>query len=202
MPWWHRGDRARIREQVRTAAEAHIDDLYRASLLQHSEDQRAADVWWQALTAGQVDVVAGALSAALADNLAPVSVRQLSPNAVSLSITLPSEDVLPARQPQVTPGGKWTTKAWTQTARNEAYADLLGAHLVATIRELWAVAPALTRATVVGVRATSGSWDTLFDVTVTRDGINWTDDQAGTRVLDNSRTGLRRAGRTGAFTPW
>lgn len=47
-------------------------------------------------------------------------------------------------QAHVTPTGRLSSRVWTKTELNQVYAQLQGAHLLATIREAWAVAPSLT----------------------------------------------------------
>lgn len=61
----------------------------------------------------------------------------------ALTVWLPGIDVLPEKKAHVTPSGRLSTKAWTKTEQNEMYANLLGGHLLATIREAWAVAGAV-----------------------------------------------------------
>lgn len=62
-----------------------------------------------------------------------------------------------------------SSKAWTTTEFNDVYASLLGAHLLATVRETWATAPSLVRLKVTGARrGPNGAEERLFTVNVTK----------------------------------
>ena len=150
--WWQISKRKEIRVQVALAADAHVEELHRSALAHHAANQQAADQWWAALQAGDIDVTRGWLTMAFADNPAPVVIDQLTPTTAKLFLLLPSIDVLPARQPYLTPAGRRSAKDWTQTAKNDIYAQILGAHLLATFRETWAVAPCIQSTRVLGVR--------------------------------------------------
>jgi hypothetical protein len=77
------------------------------------------------------------------------------------------------------------------------YADLVGAHLLATVRETLVVGRCMVDIRFIGVRDVAGSGvEPLFDVDVERASEDWTDDRAGRRILDNARWGPQTAGRT------
>jgi len=165
--------------------------------------QSRSDAWWHSLLAGDPAVLQPVLTAAFSDNAAPVSVLDARGDTVVLAVLLPGIDVLPDKKPHVTPTGKLSVRKWTKSELNEAYADLLGAHTLATIREAWAVAPGLAKIRIMGIRRTPGMpEDLLFDVSVTRNGGNWTDDGWGRVTLDASPGGLMRIGRAREITPW
>jgi len=103
----------------------------------------------------------------------------------------------------VTPTGKPSVRKWTKSELNEAYADLLGAHTLATVREAWAVAPGLAKIRIMGMCRTPGmAKGLLFDVSVTRNCGNWLDDRWGRVVLDATPGGLTRVGRACEITSW
>ena len=115
--------------------------------------QAVADRWWAALQSGDTAVTADALVAAFSDNAAPVAVVEVQTDRALVLLRLPRTDCLPARMPHVTPGGKLSSKAWAKTEFNQVYVELLGAHLVATVREGFAIAPSLQNVRVVGLLA-------------------------------------------------
>jgi hypothetical protein len=184
------------------AAQGRADELYADAVGRAVEEQRRADAWWDALNAGEPLVSRAALEAAFADNPAPVQVVEAAGAAATLAVVLPESSVLPDRRPHVSPAGKLTTKAWTQTEFNDAYADLLGAHLLATLRETWAVAPSIHQARVIGVLATEPTSHVLFDLTACRADGRWNDATRGRALLDAAARGLLRAGRTRAIQAW
>lgn len=200
--WWQRSRRRAIRAEVTVSAQQQADLLYVAAAQRVEEEQRRADRWWAALVAGDPAVARAALETAVVENTAPVRVVQAAGASATVAILLPESSVLPARRPSVTPTGKPTTKAWTQTEFNDAYADLLGAHLLAMLRQTWAVTPSVVQARVVGLLDTAAGLQVLFDVATSRTGGAWSDDTAGRRLLDSAVRGLHRTGRTRAVQPW
>ena len=150
-------------------------------------------------------MVVAALAAAFADNPAPVRIAGADGATATLVVILPAPDVLPEKKAHVTPTGRLSSKAWTKTELQEVYAELLGAHLLATLREAWAVCPSLTRVRVMGVRrraAAGSASDLLFDVDADRHIGHWADDHYGAILLEQAPTGLNRTGRTREVQPW
>lgn len=89
------------------------------------------------------------------------------------------------------------------TQLNEVYAGLVGAHLLATVRETWAVAPSLTNVRIVGGRkGVEIDAEILFDVDVPRAEGHWADDNWGEAILEHSEWGLYRTGKTNEVRPW
>lgn len=160
--------------------------------------QARADAWWQALCAGHPQTLHTALATAFADNPAPVRISEAAGPQATLVLLLPHPRVLPARKPHLTPTGRRSSREWTKTDLQQAYADLLGAHLLATARESWAVAPSLTTLRILGVQLEPPTPHLLFDVTVHRSETPWHNDQAGAHLLSQA---LHRPGRTREVTP-
>ena len=205
--WWQLDKRAQIRRDVRVAAAFRAEATFQHLLAQHAAAQHQADLWWAALGVGDPATVGTALNAAFADNPAPVRINALTATTAALTVLLPGPDVLPTLRAHVTPGGKLSTKKWTQTEFNDTYSALLGAHLLATARETWAVAPALSKLHISGVRwpaftSAPSTLELLFDIDVSKTDVNWADDNAGAYVLMKARCGLNRTGRTREITPW
>ena len=191
-----------MRRETEDWAQSHARLLHAQAIEAVRGQQLQADAWWTALGQGHVETVRAALEAAFADNPAPVTICELEPTSAFLAVVLPDSDVLPARRAHVTPGGRLSVKDWTQTDLNETYADLLGAHLLATARETWAVAPALQTFRVVGLLDSDDESRVLFYFQVDRDGTPWQSDSTGRRILDNAPYGLNRVGRTRQVAPW
>jgi hypothetical protein len=198
---WQRARRRAVRAEVRAFAESKALEQFTRTQTAWQEQQRRADAWWAALNKGDPVVVRAALHAAFADNYDAPVIFDLDDRESTLVISLPAPNVLPRRQPHVTPSGKRSSKAWTETTFNQAYADLLGAHLLATIREAWHVAPSLDHLRVLGTRPVSSSTEFLFDVDVSRAGGYWDNDFSGYVVLAEAPRGLRRSS-TGEPRPW
>jgi hypothetical protein len=196
--FWQRSKRRRIAVEVEQFAQAQAATYLAHLRSAHQEQQAAADAWWHALRQGQPQVLTAALAAAFADNPAPVLVVSAAGAGAVFILVLPGIHVLPAKKAHITPTGRLSSKAWTKTELNEVYSDLLGAHLLATIREAWAVGCSLTQLRIIGVRREPhGLAEILFDVDVSRDQGQWNNDAWGSVVLRHSPGGLHRAGRTG-----
>ena len=203
VPFWQLRLRKQLRAECADTGRIHAGRAYAELLEQQRVLQSQSDAWWHSLLSGDPIVLEGVLTAAFADNAAPVSVLDARGDTAVLAVLLPGADVLPDKKPHVTPTGKLSVRKWTKSELNEAYADLLGAHALATIREAWSVAPGLATIRIIGIcRAPGIAAGLLFDVTVTRSGGNWLDDRCGRVVLDASPGGLRRVGRACEITSW
>jgi hypothetical protein len=150
--FWQRARRTRLRAEVTEHAHRQAADAFAHARDEHRKQQAVADGWWDALTRGESSVLIAALNAAFADNPAPAIVVEASGSDAVVALALPGEAVLPEKQAHVTPTGRLSSKAWTKTEFNKVYAELLGAHLLATIREAWSVAPSLDHLRVIGFR--------------------------------------------------
>lgn len=199
--FWRRTERKRLRLEAAAAARASADAHDRQLTEQARKRQVEIDVWWQNLSRGDEPTLTAALQSAFADNPAPVDIIRAKEGEAALVLRLPGPDVLPDRKVHVTPGGRATTKAWTKTELAEVYADLLGAHLLATLRETFAVGPSVHFVRVIGVRGRGAGAGVLFDADANRSAAS-RDDGHGRVLLDEARVGLRRQGRTREVSPW
>jgi hypothetical protein len=111
---------------------------------------------------------------------------------------------VPDRQAHITPSGQLTTKPWTKTDLNQVYAQLLAMHLLATLRETWAVAPSLQTLRVIGLGGPGDPTALVFDVTCSRHTPEL-DNPNGSGIeawLAGRDVGLRRSGRTKEVVTW
>jgi hypothetical protein len=202
--FWQPAKRSQLRDEANQVGLARASEATVRAANEAHRQQEAATAWWKALVLGEPDVLGAALQAAFADNPAPVTVVRAEGTKAVLRLILPGTDVLPEKQAHITPTGKLSAKAWTKTDLNETYAQLLGAHLLATIRETWAIAPSVTDVRLLGTREkpADDSPHVLFDVDVSRGERIWTDDEAGAAVLEHAPWGLVRTGGAKEVQPW
>jgi hypothetical protein len=201
--FWQRARRKKLQLQAAHHAQRHAAELTTRTQDHHRALQTQADAWWTSLQQGQPEALRAVLDAAFADNPAPVTVERAEAHIAALTVLLPGPDVLPTKKAHVTPTGRLSSKAWTKTEYNEVYADLLGAHLLATIRETWATAPSLTHLRITGLRhAPQGPDDLLFVVEVGRQDKPWHHNDSGTEVLHSAPHGLNRVGKTREVRTW
>ncbi len=202
VPWWRPRVRKELAAKVQAAAHAEAELQWQQADVQRARLQEDADRWWQQLNAGTPTVVEQALVATFADNAAPVAVDKLKPTEAQLRVSLPPPDVMPAKVAHITPSGRRSVRAWKQAEFEAAYRALLGAHLLATVREAWAVGAPLTELNVIGQRSTDGRRGFLFSVTLQRtDGV-WDDDGLGIALLERAPRPLRTSGRTRQIDLW
>jgi len=202
--FWQRGRRQQLLAEVGENAHARAAEVFARAQAEQREEQARAAAWWEALSQGASKVLTAALRGAYADNSAFVVVAEASGSNAILLLELPGIDVLPPKRAHVTPSGRLSSKAWTKTELNEVYAELVGAHLLATLRETWAVAPSLTNVRIVGGRTGVDIDDAgiLFDVDVLRAEGDWADDDWGQAILEQSEWGLYRVGKTKEVRAW
>lgn len=190
---WQRTARKELRAAVDQQVQAWAHQQHQMACANADQAQANADAWWTALVAGDSGTLTKALTAAFADNPAPAAALHADgPDAV-VALLLPVIDVLPPKKAHITPTGKLSSKAWTKTERNDVYVELLGAHLLATLREAFAVGPSLRSCRVIGVRpAGAGEREFLFDVKAGRDNAEaMTPDRTATRRVARGALGGR-----------
>lgn len=208
-PWkrtQRRETRARLAAQVAQAAE----QQHRAALTEVARQRSQVRAWWGALQDGEPETVQAALVAAFADNVAPVSVMWARADQAGLLLLVPEIEVLGAKQAHVTAAGRLSSRNWPVFDLHEAYAGLLGAHLLATAREAWAVGPSLRSLNIVGLRQAGaagaadrfGRYEVLFDVDLSRFEGQWGSDSYGEDVLGDPSQGLHRTGKNLRVAPW
>lgn len=200
-----------MRLEVDEHAQSSAAEAFAQAQAEQREQQRRADSWWDALIRGESTVLTAAFRAAFDDNPARVVVSVANGSRAVLLLCLPGPSVLPQKRAHVTPGGRLSSKAWTKTEFNGVYAELIGAHLLATARETWAVAPSVTSLRIVGLRTEDEIENTqvLFDVEADRAEGDWAIDKAiawtkravrvrfGAPPPPARRMGLGRSGRAG-----
>ena len=209
--FWQRQKLRQTRVQVAELVAVEATEMHQTALGVAAADRARVDAWWAGLLDGDQATITAALTAAFADNVAPVAVLHAAGDQARLLLLLPDLDALGPKQGHVTPSGRLSSRNWPKADLHEAYASLLGAHLLATARETWAVAPSIRHANVIGLRRatpdskpahTLGGFEVLFDAQLYRVGPNWDDDEYRHQVLGGHPHGLRRTGTTRTVNPW
>jgi hypothetical protein len=116
---------------------------------EHQALQAEYDRYWQALSAGDPSATMGALIYAFEDNEAAAAPINIERGEATLVVVAPPSSELPERFPTYTELGNLTLKKLPKAEKAGFYRALVGGHLVATLRETFAVAPALNAARVV-----------------------------------------------------
>jgi hypothetical protein len=152
IAWWRLGDRLAARRK----ADAQVDsalDAERAELdEQQQQAQQDADADWQRLLDDDPETVLAALEAAFEDNASPAAPVDCDGGCVTVTVLFGAPSMVPERKPATTPSGRPTLHKRTKTERNQLYAEALASTVLATVKEGYAVAPALKEVRVVVVR--------------------------------------------------
>ncbi|CAN2189290.1 hypothetical protein MCEJIRE27_00484 [Candidatus Nanopelagicaceae bacterium] len=192
-----------ISQESWVVAENQAKAQFELDLKYRDSEQAKADHWWKLLNDGDEKTLTEALKLAFSDNQAPVIVDSAIGGKATFYLLLPDINILPEKRMNITPTGRVSSKKWTTAEKNEVYGDLLGAHLIATLREAWAVAPSLQEIRIIGVDQESGSEDkALFDVTALREDGRWGDDNWGAVILEIAKYGLKYKGKSKEIVHW
>lgn len=115
--------------------------------------QDELDAGWQLLLANDPVTVVATLEAAFEDNEARAAALDVNGSEVVLVVLSPSPDTLPERMPATTTAGNLTLKKITKSDRAYLYKAMVCGHVLATVREAFAVGPGLEAARVVAFRS-------------------------------------------------
>jgi hypothetical protein len=137
--WGQLGEaRGRVSEQLPTKVEA--EHARRAQ--ERASQQAELDAEWERLLVNDPEVTLAALEQAFADNEAPAAAIDCRDERTTVVMQFVApEAIVPERKPARTPTGKRTLKKRTKTEINALYLQALGANVLATVKEAFAVAP-------------------------------------------------------------
>ena len=128
---------------------------------QFAEHQAQLEADWAALLDCDPDTVLHALGEAFEDNEAAAAAVGVDGSEVSLLVVVPPMSDLPERKPGITQAGNLSLKKLTKSEAAELYKQLVCGHLLVTLREAFAVAPAIRSARIVALRATSDAYGNM-----------------------------------------
>jgi hypothetical protein len=207
---FQRSARASARQRAAEAGNREIDAETARIRREHADLQRELDEQWHRLLANDPDVVFATLTEAFEDNEAPAAVAGVHDGEVSVVVMVPDVDAVPERMPRLTEAGNVSLAKLTKSVRNSFYVQLVCGHILVTVREALAVAPAITSVRVAVIRWTSPnaygmrSIECLLAAVFTRQalhGIQWQSADAATIVQDASAELHIRQGATSELRP-
>lgn len=203
-----RASRTAAVESARRAAAAEV-----AQVRQHYEGERQrwqaqADAWWDAILANEPTTVLSALGDAFADNEAAAAAVGIAGDEVTLVVVVPSSGAIPTEYPiSVEPTAEFAVMApMPAEDRAALYLALVAGHAVVTVKEAFAVAPAVNAARIIAVRpGTTGAAEVLLAVRFERSGLSntdWNHDSGALWILHAAATEIMlNAGPHGEPTP-
>lgn len=207
---FRRSARAQARRAAAVRADEQIAEASGAARAQRLEQQARVDQIWEALVDNDPNVVPAVLAAAFGDNEATAAVVGMAGSEVSLVMLAPDESVVPERLPSLTDAGNLSLRKLPKADRSAIYLEVVLGHLLVTLREVFAVAPALTAARVVVLRRAAsnaygqpgvdpivaGRWEkAAFD------GVHWSSASAVTIARDTASELVLNQGRTLELRP-
>jgi hypothetical protein len=145
--------RTEARQRATLTAEQEIRAEWQRRVHERNLAQEQLDAGWRLLLANDPETVVATLEAAFEDNEARAAALDVNGSEVVLVVLSPSPDALPERMPARTPAGNLTLKKITKSDRAQLYKTMVCGHVLATVREAFAVAPAIDAARVVAFRS-------------------------------------------------
>jgi hypothetical protein len=148
-----RQERRQALEEADRLAVAEAAELTSDLAQQTAKYQAEADAWWESLNRCDPATVLAALAQAFEDNEAAAAAVGVEDREVTLVVVVPSVSAVPERKATTTVAGNLSLKKLTKRETADLYKLLVCGHLMVTLREAFAVVPALQSARIVAVRA-------------------------------------------------
>lgn len=147
-----RADRKAALAEAERRTTAEVAAQHQRFAEQQAEWQASLDAQWEDLSRNRPSAVLSALAEAFEDNEAAAAAVGVEAAEVSLVVLVPPVSAIPERRPTVTEAGNLSLKKLTKREAADLYKMLVCGHVLATVKETFAVAPALTAARVVAMR--------------------------------------------------
>ncbi|MET7668186.1 DUF4236 domain-containing protein [Micromonospora luteifusca] len=193
---FQRSKRAEAKQQAAQWTDAEVQRQWTSLLEQRAGWQRYLDQRWQQLCSNNADVVLETLEEAFDDNEAPSAAVGVTGDEVSLVVLVPTvEQVVPERMPTTTQAGNLSLRKLPQRDRAAYYRQFVCGQVLVTVREAFAVAPAIGSARVAVLRHEGPDSygrpivSCLLATTIHRaslNGVRWADADAAAIVNDTS----------------
>jgi hypothetical protein len=149
---FRRAERAQARTEARQRADMEIAAARSAAEAERERLQSDLDRRWALLSSNDPEVVLETLEEAFADNDAPAAAVGVADDAVSVVVLVPDADDLPERLPTTTAAGNLSLRKLTKAERADLYSLMVFGHVLATVRETFAVAPGAQSLRAVALR--------------------------------------------------
>jgi hypothetical protein len=152
VPVWRQRERSQARAAAHVEAEAVIARRTAELEARHATEQAEAEAAYGALLANDHGAVMGALEAAFEDNEHPAVPIDCADGAATVLVVFGPVSAMPDQMAAVTSSGRPTLRKRSASDRNALYARALASTVLATVREAYAVAPALREVRIIVVR--------------------------------------------------
>ncbi|MET8845388.1 ribosomal protein L7/L12 [Amycolatopsis sp. NPDC004625] len=145
--------RAQAKAEADRAAQAELAELRASNRRAHDRWQAELDALWRRLNENDADVVLGTLAEAFEDNEAAAAPIGVDGDEASVVVAVPGSSAIPERRPTTTAAGNLSLKKLTKRELADFYKVLVCGYVLATVKEAFAVAPALQWVRIVAVRS-------------------------------------------------
>jgi hypothetical protein len=152
VPWWQLRVRRDARRSAAWTGPGLAAEMDNKAAAEHQQLVAQSAERWTRLLANDPETVLEELEAAFADNESPAAAVSCRGDQVDVVVLFPDINLVPEVKPAMTPGGKPTVKPRTKTERNAIYAYARGGTVLATVKEGFAVAPAIKEISIAVVR--------------------------------------------------
>lgn len=184
----HPGRRRVARDAAEEAAREQASIDQEAATVRVVEQQAAIDTSWELLLANDPNTVLDTIEGAFADSEAPAAPLDADDEtrSVTLLMRFPAvAAIVPTHTPDTTPTGRPTMRGYSKTDRSGLYLAAMMSHVHATVAEAFAVAPAMTTATILVVVSDTTTVTPVYVAEVERAAFN-----AGAWLSDGRRPTL------------
>jgi len=164
---FQRSLRKQARVRAHRAACLHASGLIVAARELKTEYQQLLDQKWSSLVDNAPGQVVEVLEAAFQAHHVPAAPLDVDGSDVAIAVLVPGIEAIPDRHSTTTASGNLSLKKMTKTMRNELYLEFVLGWAILAAREAFAIAPGLTRASLLVGRHMPGSSDTEFIATMT-----------------------------------
>jgi hypothetical protein len=151
---FRRSTRKAAKAAAMLATQMECNELEAANQAQYVAVQQEIDQLWRRLITNDSDVVLAVLSHTFqtsAANAAPLGVWDAE---AQMALLAPDPTVLPERHPTTTAAGNLSLKKFTKGEIADLYKQLTAGLVLATAKEVFAVAPGITDIRIVALRGT------------------------------------------------
>jgi hypothetical protein len=197
-----RAERASARSLATARAEVEIAAEHARVEEERGRIQAQLDERWRALCSNDPDSVLATICEAFEDNEAPAAAVAVEADEVTIVVLVPGPEAIPERMPQKTAAGNLSMPRLPKAARAAFYTQMVCGHLLATLRETFAVAPGINSVRAAAIRLSEFDAygkphpECLIAARFVRqalDGVQWATAEAGRIVVDTSTDLLIRS---------
>jgi hypothetical protein len=205
-----RAARKTARAEAHTAAIAEAQFADGQAAIRHARAVEIVGETWAKLLAHDQVTVMETLEEAFADNVSAATCVDVGVDEgvryATVVIVFGAVGLVPERTSSLTPTGRSTTRKRTKSERNNVYVDVLGSTVLATVREVLAVAPSVDEVRVAVLRqdpeaaSPAGYLTAIFTAVYDRarlEDADWSSIDPGRALLTAPQASFLRKGAAG-----